>query len=72
MEKHHLQIFDIALEEFDKTKKMGGEEHSARYRKMLIDEIEETYGQYKVISSRSYTSIDTKTNLRITMSQRTS
>jgi len=47
MEKHHLQVFDMALEEFDKTKKMGGEEHSARYRKMLIDEIEETYGQYK-------------------------
>ena len=54
MEKHHLQVFDMALEEFDKTKKMGGEEHSTRYRKILIDEIEETYGQYKVISSDSY------------------
>ena len=58
MEKHHLQIFDMALEEFDKTKKMGGEEHSERYRKMLIDEIEETYGQYKVNSSRSYIDVE--------------
>ena len=58
MEKHHLQVFDMALEEFDKTKKMGGEEHSARYRKMLIDEIEETYGQYKVNSSRYYIDVE--------------
>ena len=42
------------MEEFDKVKKMGGEEHSRQYREQLIAEIEETYQQYKVIIVIAY------------------
>ena len=36
------------MEEFDKMKKMGGEEYSSKYREQLRAEIEETFSQYKV------------------------
>ena len=49
IEENHLRISDLAMEEFDKMKKMGGEEHSRQYREQLRAEIEETYQQYKVI-----------------------
>jgi len=47
IEEHHLRISDLAMEEFDKMKKMGGEEYSSKYREQLRDEIEETFSQYK-------------------------
>merc|ERR1712055_283349 len=47
IEENHLRISDLAMEEFDKMKKMGGEEHSRQYREQLRAEIEETYQQYK-------------------------
>ena len=37
------------MEEFDKMKKMGGEEYSSKYREQLRAEIEETFSQYKVM-----------------------
>ena len=49
IEEHHLRISDLAMEEFDKMKKMGGEEYSSKYREQLRAEIEETFSQYKVM-----------------------
>ena len=48
IDEHHLRISDLAMEEFDKMKKMGGEEYSSKYREQLRAEIEETFSQYKV------------------------
>ena len=48
IDEHHLRIADLAMEEFDRMKKMGGEEYSSKYREQLREEIEETFGQYKV------------------------
>ena len=36
------------MEEFDRMKKMGGDEYSTNYREQLMEEIEETFNQYKV------------------------
>jgi len=47
IEEHYLHSTELALEEFGKVKKMGGEEHSKRYREQLLAEIDETYRQYK-------------------------
>merc|ERR1712013_884466 len=41
------ELYEENMDEFDKVKKMGGEEHSRQYREQLIAEIEETYQQYK-------------------------
>ena len=43
-----MRISDLAIEEFNKMKKMGGEEYSSKYREQLRAEIEETFSQYKV------------------------
>ena len=48
MDEHHLCILDLAMEEFDRMKKMGGDEYSTNYREQLMEEIEETFNQYKV------------------------
>jgi hypothetical protein len=40
------------MEEFDKMKKMGGEEYSSKHREQLRAEIEETFSQYKVRRNR--------------------
>ena len=63
IEEHHLRISDLAMEEFDKVKKMGGEEHSRQYREQLIAEIEETYQQYKVIIIIAYLYCHTRLQL---------
>merc|ERR1712059_23947 len=47
LESEHLRLSELALKEFDRTRKMGGEEQSALYRKQLVEEIEETLAQYK-------------------------
>jgi len=47
IDEHHLRILDLAMEEFDRMKKMGGDEYSTKYREQLMEEIEETFNQYK-------------------------
>ena len=49
IEKRHLHFAELALEEFDSMKKMGGEEYSSKYREQLMEEIEETLSQYEVM-----------------------
>ena len=38
---------ETALAEFDSRKKLGGEEFSMKYREQLLQEIEESYNNYK-------------------------
>merc|ERR1712215_625135 len=47
IEEHHFRVADLAMDEFDRMKKMGGEEYTSKYREQLREEIEETYHQYK-------------------------
>merc|ERR1711902_31098 len=43
----HTRIVDTAMAEFDSRKKLGGEEFSLKYRDQLLQEIEESYNNYK-------------------------
>jgi len=43
----HTRIVETALAEFDSRKKLGGEEFSMKYREQLLQEIEESYNNYK-------------------------
>ena len=38
-----------ALTEFDSRKKLGGDEFSAKYRKQLVEEVEEAFENFKVV-----------------------
>lgn len=43
----HNKIVEMALNEFDSMKKLGGEKCSLKYRDQLLTEIEESYHNYK-------------------------
>lgn len=47
LDVEHQRIVEIALSEFDSRKKLGGEEFSCKYRDQLLQEIEESYNNYK-------------------------
>lgn len=47
VEVEHLRVVDLAMQEFDSRRKMGGEEYSQEYREKLNNEIEEAYNQFK-------------------------
>jgi len=47
LDVEHQRIVETALSEFDSRKKLGGEEFSCKYRDQLLQEIEESYNNYK-------------------------
>ena len=47
LDVEHTRIVETALAEFDSRKKLGGEEFSTKYRDQLLQEIEESYNNYK-------------------------
>lgn len=47
LDSEHLRLSELAMSEFDKRKKMGGDEMNAGYRQQLVEEMEETFTQYK-------------------------
>jgi len=47
LDLEHNRIVESALTEFDSRKKLGGEEFSLKYRDQLMNEIEESYTNYK-------------------------
>ena len=46
LEEKHQELFDQALECFDKTRKMGGEEFSSQYREKLLEDLNEAFENY--------------------------
>ncbi|CAH1125712.1 unnamed protein product [Ceutorhynchus assimilis] len=47
MEVEHKRVKDKAIEQFEKKKKMGGDEFSAVYKEQLEKDIEDTFFQFK-------------------------
>lgn len=47
IENEHKRVKDKAIEQFEKKKKMGGDEFSALYKEQLEKDIEETFMQFK-------------------------
>jgi len=47
LDLEHNRIVESALTEFDSRKKLGGEEFSLKYRDQLMNEIEESYTNFK-------------------------
>ncbi|ENN78293.1 hypothetical protein D910_10028 [Dendroctonus ponderosae] len=47
IENEHKRVKDKAIEQFEKKKKMGGDEFSAVYKEQLEKDIEETFLQFK-------------------------